>query len=238
MVNSQEIIERSIYQALLNASIKLGYSLDPNNYLPISPENQVKFKDDMDKLDKYIWIFGTGNNQSKDMKLTPRIVVNARGFYPGSIGLPKLLIQKEGIGFTATEEPYETIDQFIDIHLIANNQEDLRLLHQIMFSSIPQRGYLKPYNVDEFLFSGNIFLELVNFFDIPNLNFGLLEKVYQFIIQDCVINENTEEADLVPITDITLLLKNYGYNLISVTQTVATFDNNVSTYNDIKASFK
>ena len=216
MINSQEIIERSIYQALLNASIKLGYSLDPNNYLPISIENQKRFKEDMDKLNKYIWVFGTGNNQSKDNELTPRIVVNARGFYPG---LPKLLIQKEeGIGFTATEEPYETIDQFIDIHLIANNQEDLRLLHQVMFYSIPQRGYLKPYNVDEFLFSGNIFLELVNFFDIPNLDFGLLEKVYQFVIQDCVINEITEKADLVPITDITLLLENYGYNLIEVSK--------------------
>lgn len=219
MINSQEIIERSIYQALLNASIKLGYSLDPNNYLPISIENQKRFKEDMDKLNKYIWVFGTGNNQSKDKKLTPRIVVNARGFYPGGIGLPKLLIQKEErIGFTATEEPYETIDQFIDIHLIANNQEDLRLLHQVMFYSIPQRGYLKPYNVDEFLFSGNIFLELVNFFDIPNLDFGLLEKVYQFVIQDCVINETTEKADLVPITDITLLLENYGYNLIEVSK--------------------
>lgn len=219
MINSQEIIERSIYQALLNASIKLGYSLNPNNYLPISIENQKRFKEDMDKLNKYIWVFGTGNNQSKDKKLTPRIVVNARGFYPGGIGLPKLLIQKEeGIGFTATEEPYETIDQFIDIHLIANNQEDLRLLHQVMFYSIPQRGYLKPYNVDEFLFSGNIFLELVNFFDIPNLDFGLLEKVYQFVIQDCVINEITEKADLVPITDITLLLENYGYNLIEVSK--------------------
>lgn len=94
MINSQEIIERSIYQALLNASIKLGYSLDPNNYLPISIENQKRFKEDMDKLNKYIWVFGTGNNQSKDKKLTPRIVVNARGFYPGGIGLPKLLIQK------------------------------------------------------------------------------------------------------------------------------------------------
>ena len=50
MINSQEIIERSIYQALLNASIKLGYSLDPNNYLPISIENQKRFKEDMDKL--------------------------------------------------------------------------------------------------------------------------------------------------------------------------------------------
>ena len=39
MVNSQEIIERSIYMALLRVTIELGYGLDPNNYLPVSVEN-------------------------------------------------------------------------------------------------------------------------------------------------------------------------------------------------------
>lgn len=217
MINSQEIIERSIYSALLDTAVSLGHSLNPNNYLPVSKENKDRFDTDVSKITKYVGIYGTGNNQSKGEKITPRIIVNARGFYPGSIGLPKLLIQKEqGIGFTATEEPYETIDQFIDIHLVANNQDDLRLLHQIMFFSIPQRGYIKPYNVDSFLFSGNIFIELVNFFDTPNLEFGIMEKIYQFIIQDCVINESTEETNLVPITDISVLLDNYGYDLLNI----------------------
>lgn len=217
MVDSQEIIERSFYSALLNTTIALGYSLDPDSYLPISVENQQRFIQDMKNLPKYIPIFGTANATSKDQKTTPRIVVNARGFYPGGIGLPRQLLDKEeGIGFTATEVPYEALDQYIDIHLVANTQEDLRLLHQILFWSIPQRGYIKPYTSDKFLFTGNIFEEVINFYDSPNLNLGILEKVYQFQVLDTIIGaKESGPADLVPITTIELLMQQYGYESYS-----------------------
>lgn len=217
MVDSQEIIERSFYSALLNTTIALGYSLDPDSYLPVSVENQQRFIQDMKNLPKYIPIFGTANATSKDQKTTPRIVVNARGFYPGGMGMPKQLIEKqEGVGFTATEVPYESLDQYIDVHLVANTQEDLRLLHQILFWSIPQRGYIKPYTADKFLFSGNIFEEVINFYDSPNLNMGILEKVYQFQVFDTMIGaKEPGPADLVPITTIELLMKQYGYESYS-----------------------
>ena len=212
MVNSQEIIERSIYMALLRVTIELGYGLDPNNYLPVSVENSEKFQQDLKNLNKYIPIIGTGNATSKDQKITPRIVLNARGFYPGNIGLPRELIEKaEGIGFTANEEPYETLDQYIDVHLVANNQDDLRLLHQIMFWSLPQRGYIKPYTAEKFLPSGNIFIEVGNFFDYPNVNLGLLEKVYEYRIYDTLIGEKEDViTDIVPMTSVTVLLEKYG----------------------------
>jgi hypothetical protein len=93
--------------------------------------------------------------------------------------------------------------------LVAGTQEDLRLLHQITFYSIPQRGYIKPYNQEEFLFSGNIFLELVNFFDIPNTEVGIMEKIYQFVIEDTLVYEDTKPLDLVPIKDISVLVEAY-----------------------------
>lgn len=212
MVNSQEIIERSIYMALLRVTIELGYGLDPNNYLPVSVENSEKFQQDLKNLNKYIPIIGTGNATSKDQKITPRIVLNARGFYPGNIGLPRELIEKaEGIGFTANEEPYETLDQYIDVHLVASNQDDLRLLHQIMFWALPQRGYIKPYTAEKFLPSGNIFIEVGNFFDYPNVNLGLLEKVYEYRIYDTLIGEKEDViTDIVPMTSVTVLLEKYG----------------------------
>ena len=212
MVNSQEIIERSIYMALLRVTVELGYGLDPNNYLPVSIENSEKFQQDLKNLNKYIPIIGTGNAPSKDQKITPRIVLNARGFYPGNIGLPKELIEKsEGIGFTANEEPYETLDQYIDVHLVASNQDDLRLLHQIMFWALPQRGYIKPYTAEKFLPSGNIFIEVGNFFDYPNVNVGLLEKVYEYKVQDTLIGEKEDViTDIVPMTSVTVLLEKYG----------------------------
>lgn len=214
MINSQEIIERSVYAAILRVAVALGYSLDPNEYLPVSEANSVKLKEDIAKLSKYIPIFGTANSSSKDQKTTPRIVVNARGFYPGSIGLPKELIEKsEGVGFSSNEEPYETLDQYIDVHLVANNQEDLRLLHQILFWSLPQRGYIKPYNEENFLPSGNIFIEVGNFFDYPNTTLGLLEKVYEYKVYDTLIGEKEDTPnDLVPISSIEVVLEQYGYD--------------------------
>ena len=212
MINSQEVIERSFYKALLDTAVSLNYSLDPEKYLPVSAENSKKFEADKSKLTKYIPIFGTGNNQSKGQKTTPRIVVNARGFYPGDIGLPKQLVEKqEGIGFVASEFPYEALDQYIDLHLVANNQDDLRLLHQIAFWSIPQRGYIKPYTSEEFLFSGNIFLEVVNFFDLPELDQGFIEKIYQFVVHDTLVPQKPDVTlDWVPITDIQALIQIYG----------------------------
>lgn len=211
MINSQEVIERSIYSALLQVAIALGYSVDPNDYLPVSEANAKRLKEDIRKLEKYIPVFGTSNSSSKDQKTTPRIVVNARGFYPGMIGLPKEIIGRVGNGYTSNEEPYETLDQYIDVHLVAKDQEDLRLLHTILFSSLPQRGYIKPYNEDEFLHSGNIFIEVGNFFDYPNDTLGILEKVYQFRVYDTLVGEKEDlPVDFVPITDIGVTLDKYG----------------------------
>ena len=218
MINSQEIIERSVYSAIFNVAITLGYALNPEDYLPVSVENQAKYQADVGNLKKLIGIFGTGNNLSKGQRITPRITVNARGFYPGLIGMPKMLVEKEvGVGYTANEEPYETIDQYIDVHLTATTQEDLRLLHQILFWSIPQRGYIKPYNEPEFLFSGNIFIELINFYDQPTQEVGIMEKVYEFLVLDTLVGEKENvPIDWVPIKDISVLLENYGYTLVKV----------------------
>lgn len=218
MVNSQEIIERSIYMALLNMTIGLGYTVNPENYLPSTPTNSKRFLEDLKKIMSekgfYVGIFGVGNNQSRGIKDTPRIVVDSEGFYPGDIGLPKRIIEKEeGIGYTSSEMPFETLSQYIDIRLCATSSNHMRLLHQIMFWSIPQRGYIKPYNEDKFLFDGNIFLRVVNFYNMPDLENGLMEKVYQFEVQDCLLEKNTPPKEITPIRDISCLLDNPNYDL-------------------------
>lgn len=218
MVNSQEIIERSIYQALLDVTVKLERTLDPNKYLPHNAENQARLDVDMKSLKgKFIAIYGTGNAEAKDRKITPRIVVNARGFYPGSIGMPKELIEQgAGLGYMAFEQPHETLDQFIDVHLVAGNQDDLRLLHQIMFWALPQRGYIKPYHLEKPPFSGNIFIEVQNFFDSPNNQMGILEKVYQYAVFDCLLETNEPATEITPIKNIEVLLQEYNYNLLEI----------------------
>lgn len=193
--------------ALLNMTIGLGYTLNPEDYLPPNKDNSEKFQNDLKNIIEqkgfFISIFGVGNNHSRGIKETPRIVVDSEGFYPGDIGLPKHIIEKEeGIGYTSSEMPFETLSQYINIRLCAQSSEHMRLLHQIMFWSIPQRGYIKPYNEPDFLFDGNIFLRVVNFYNMPDLENGLMEKVYQFEVQDCLIEVNDKKQFIVPISKI------------------------------------
>lgn len=217
MINSQEIIERSLYKSVLTTVLNIGYTLDPEDYYPITAESQKRFEEDKKKIidskGMFIYIFGTGNNQSKGMKDNlPRICIDSQGFLPGDIGLPKQNISREEDDYVVTDQPYETIDQFIDIHLVSNNQSDIRFLLNILSSSIPQRGYIKPYIYDKAPFDGNIFIESVNFFNIPNLDKGLIEKVYQFEVKDSLLDYSTgstEEPIIIPpIRDISLLVQN------------------------------
>lgn len=206
MINSQEIIERSVYKAILDVALAKGLTLNPNNYLPVTTITENQFKIDKAAMGKnYIAIYGPGNSESKGLKETPRIVVESQGFYPGDIGLPKVLIENEvGVGYHSVEVPYETIDQFIDIRVVASNQKELRILQQVLFNSIPQRGYIKPYTSDTLLKTGNIFIELVNFYNQPDNDLGILEKVYQFSIKDCILEAITTQEIIAPITDINI----------------------------------
>lgn len=213
MVSTQEVVERSFYSNLLAVAKALGYTLDPADYQPVNAANAARYKADMEAMEKFVWIYGSGNNQAKDQKKTPRLVVVPQGFYPGSVGLPKRTLDKveEGTGFISYDEPYETLDHYVDVHVVAESAADERLLHSIMFNALPQRGYIKPYDADSFLWSGNIFLEVTNYYNRNNLDYGIIEKVYQYLVKDIPLTEREVPNDLVPITEITTILQ-FGEN--------------------------
>lgn len=214
MIDSQTVIERSVYLALLDTTVNAGYTLNPEKYLPISKANSSLFDNDSKNIEKtkgfMISIFGTGNNQSKGMKNTPRIVVDAKGFLPGDIGLPGRMVDKDDTGrYFVSEHPFEAIDQFIDIHLVSSNQEQMRLLQLILSSSIPQRGYIKPYDKEQIPFDGNIFIEASNFYNMPDNDKGILEKVYQFTIKDTLVERITNIGEEIPpLVDISFFINN------------------------------
>lgn len=207
MITTQEILERSIYEAILNEALRQKVTLDPAVYHPVTPETEKQYKEDLKAIPHFVSIFGPGNSQSKGAKVTPRIVVDTHGFFPGGIGLPGYVEEKQDGVYRPVEVPHDTLDQFVDIRLVSNNQEENRLLHQLMFFAIPQKGYIKPFYADKLEKTGNIFIELVNFNDQPNLDQGFIEKVYQFAIYDCLLVLPRALDDITPIKDITVDLQ-------------------------------
>lgn len=223
MVQAQEIIERTFYISLLNTALKLGVTLNPDDYLPLSEANQDRFHRDMDKLTKFIPIFGIGTNHVRGAKTCPRITLDLQGYYPGDVGVPAFDIEGNDTGdnYQAVEYPWNTKDITIDVHLIANNQNDMRLLHTLMYHALPAKGYLRPYfgNFEEWRRlklgpTGNLYLEVGNYYDKNNTDHGILEKVYSYICKDGIL-DNQDIPDpsdpdkpwiITPIRDISVLL--------------------------------
>lgn len=207
-----------MYMNLLAVALKAGVTLDPNEYLNDkglpTKETEDKYKEDKSKLKKFVYIFGIGNNQERGIKEVPRITLDLQGYYPGVIGMERYQLDD-----TDKEHPrmidtgYNTKDIVIDVHLVSKTQQDMRMLHSIMYKALPTQGYIKPYkgNKEAFMNSGlqrseNIYIEVGNYYDHVDTDHGLLEHVYQYKISDGVVSDETLDMELIPIRDISVLI--------------------------------
>lgn len=213
----EEYIERTFYIALLHETLKRGLTINPDDFLVNglpTVESEVAFNKAKEAIGKdFIYIFGPGNNQVRGAKINPRITVELKAYYPGSLGLEKYNLAKEDEIYLQLENGYETKTTQIDIHLVANTQKQLRLLHSIMYKALPYRGYIKPYTNDyeEWKSSsmgsyGNLYIEVGNYYDHENLEHGMLEKVYVYECKDGLLYEELTGEKFVPIKDISVLL--------------------------------
>lgn len=221
MVQSEEIVERTFYVSLLRTAIQMGYAINPDDYLPASIENEAKYKADKSTIQNFVNIFGVGNSHSREAKICPRITVNLNAYYPGSIGMERFQIESdEANQFNLSEYPYETKDISLDVHLVANNMVDMRILHNIMYRALPARGYLVPYfnNYYDWINqkigpTGNIFIEIGNFYDYDDKEHGILEKVYTYTCVDGILEKQiNSDIEIVPINDILTLIGTYEKN--------------------------
>lgn len=220
MVTSEEIIERTFYVSLLHEAINKGLTINPEDYLVDgAPTKELydKYKADKERIgDKFVYVFGIGNNQSRGIKDNPRITVELKAYYPGDIGLNKYELEKlEGDkdGFQTVEYDFTSKDTVIDVHLVADTQNQMRVLHDIMYRALPAVGYIKPYFNDlkewrkgTLSPSGNLFIEIGNYYDMPDLTHGMLEKVYTYHVKDGLLLEKSNQDIIKPIKDISTLL--------------------------------
>lgn len=222
MVNLEEIIERSFYIALLHETLKRGLTINPDDYLVDGLPTEYtadQFEQDKKAIGKkFIYIFGIGNNLVRGPKDCPRITIELNAYYPGDIGTEKFSVEESEENFDVIEYDYVTKSTNLDIHLVANTQQEMRLLHDIMYRALPAKGYLKPYFNDYEAWkntpmgaTGNLYIEVGNFYDHPDLQHGLLEKVYTYEVSDgLILEEVVSQGEIVPIKDISVLIQPEG----------------------------
>lgn len=222
MVNLEEIIERSFYIALLHETLKRGLTINPDDYLVDGlPTESTADQFEQDKKaigKKFIYIFGIGNNLVRGPKDCPRITIELNAYYPGELGTEKFSVEESEENFDVIEYDYITKSTNLDIHLVANTQQEMRLLHDIMYRALPAKGYIKPYFNDyeawksnKISSTGNLYIEVGNFYDHPDLQHGLLEKVYTYEVSDgLILEEVVSQGEIVPIKDISVLIQPEG----------------------------
>ena len=93
METSQIVIERSLYASLLRVALKLNRTINPEDFQPISSKSQMMQERAIKALgNKYIGIYGVGNNQSRGIKQVPRITIDLTAYYPGDLGVEQFII--------------------------------------------------------------------------------------------------------------------------------------------------
>jgi len=185
----QELIERSLFEAIRKEVVDKGYLPDITLY----PDTPVGYQDYIDDINTIIAsrgfaieIYNEGSNMAKEVKKAPRIVINTGNFLPGALGGdPQREFIDLGLEYRAQVTPPQTVDFYINIHLISANVQQERILNSLLALAIPRRGYIPHYNDPK----ETIFCRYLNFYNLDDPDMGLLEKVYAYEIPDCYDSE-------------------------------------------------
>jgi len=202
---TQETIERSIFEVIRKELVDKGYLPD----ITLFPDTEVGFANYNNAILSIIAIkgfaielFNEGSNIAKGVKKIPRIVINTGNFLPGALGGdPQKYFSNQGLSYQALVTPPQTVDFFLNIHLVSNTVEQERILNSLIALAVQRRGYIPFYDGSDDTF----FCRYLNFFHIDDLDAGIIEKVYAYQISDCWDREDKViDSFIAKMTEITL----------------------------------
>jgi len=183
--NVQEIIERSLFEVLRKELVSKGYL--PN--ILLYPDTQVGHGDYNLAISNIVTqkgfaieLYNEGSNKAKGVKKIPRCIINTGNFLPGALGGdPQRYFLDQGNFFQALVTPPQTVDFFINVHLVSEDVEQERILNALVALAIQRRGYVPFYTGS----GDTFFCRYLNFFHIDDLDAGIIEKVYAYQVSDC-----------------------------------------------------
>lgn len=205
----QEIIERSIFEKLRAELILRGYLPDITTFTDdVAGYNNYHqaIQNISDDKGFAIELFNQSPNLDKGVKKVPRIVIVTSSSLPGALGgTPgKYFLNKGGNLFEARATPPQSVDIYVNIHLVSNSVEQYRILNSILALAIPRRGYINWYDNEETGDNNTFFCRYINQYDSDNLPKGITEKIYAYEIPDCFDRTTEVLGEAKAINDISL----------------------------------
>lgn len=206
--NIQEIIDRSIFQAIKQEVVDKGYCPDIASY-PDTDIGVTQYNADLTAISNgplkfAIEVFGASSTEAKKYKRIPRIVIIPLQNLPGALGgsNDKIYV-KEGNKLRAEYLPPQTTDLTYDIHLVSKNAQQSRILSQLLGIALPKRGYIKVKDTEN---CDRIFVHNYTFRKFENTELGIIENIYSYRVPDIFEIANAQDTGrlISKITEITV----------------------------------
>lgn len=188
----QEVVERSIFYAILQECIDKGYTPDRLLY-PSDNAGTLAYDAAVTAIasgprDFCIEVFNHSNTEAKGLKKIPRIVIVPTQNLPGALGgsNDRLYVPDIPNKFYVEVLPPQTTDLNFEIHLLSNNSKQARILTAILALALPKRGYIPRYDDS----AQKLFIHNYSFRRFENTQLGILENVYMCEVPDIWETEN------------------------------------------------
>lgn len=213
----QELVERTIFHAIRTRVVAEGYLPDINSYdvtnsdINIAKAAQANYRAAVKAIADgpkgfAIEVFNYGPSQHKGTMKVPRIVVDTQAFLPGEVGHdPSLVYEPNGGNFDGNRFVSLTSNFYYHLRLLGNTTKQIRVLHGIMVSVLPRRGYIMWDGDTELRPSGNLLNRYISNVDYSWKDEGIVEKVYRYEIPDVHELDPQTLATVVPIIQIDTL---------------------------------
>jgi hypothetical protein len=208
LTSIQEIIERSLFEIIRLEIVDKGYLPDvaDTGTYPDTDPGWTQWETDISaivtSMGFAIELFSGGNPEAKGIMKLPRIVLNPGNFLPGALGGdPRRFFEDKTTHYQALVTPPQTVDFYLNFHLISETIAQARILNAILALAVPRRGYIPWYNDGTKTF----FARYLNYYDQSDTDQGVIEHVYAYEVPDAWDREDVESyATIAKINEITL----------------------------------
>lgn len=212
----QARLEKSIYERIRTILVEEGYlpARNPGRYTP-DKAGELNWQTDIKSIttnkEFAVEPFSNSGIQDKGMKSVPRIVIIARRYIPGETGAPingQIFSNPvDPNNFVKVGTSLESMHLHLDVNLVTASANQDRILNAVIFKALGTKTFI-PFSDS---INERFFLKQFNYYDLPDAQDGLMEKVYSYEIQDLYMYEDLNSQNVSPIKEITqeLEIENY-----------------------------
>lgn len=204
LLKVDQLVVRSIYEALRKHIIEHGYLPDTANYAN-NVNGYLAARQNIITHKKFcIDIYSQSSQRFKDFKGQPRMVIFLQRVYDGEIGFPQTMVTRttapgEVAAYSQGIMPGKTANLIVAVHLLSITSEQTYTLNAILSNVLGQRIFLPYYNnpTERFL------VEQTNYSEIDNPIENYNESAYFFTIKDARLSEPEEVRTFPGLQSIT-----------------------------------